>query len=607
MRSHHIRTNQACNQRCGPWHDHGNGEEDPLPSVDEVGAAIDAAGAAGAGEIVLAGGEPGLRADLSVLVARAAASGAHVVLETNATMINGPRARKLAAAGLAVARVRLPAWGTAADALTGDPGGFAATRLGAQALAGAGIALEIVTPVVERNLHLVPLLPAALKGTGWPVEALLLAPSLASSEKAPLDALTSAVAAVAARAREVGLAVRLLPGSWVRPCMFSAPEAVAHLFAMTRGGAEDPGHAHVEACGSCLARESCPGLPVAGLARWPDLPSRIRPVVEDRLRRRLTTVSSAAEQIARELVAHFVTRRSDGRVVPARIVRINFHCNQACHFCFVSTHLPSATEAAVTAAIVEGARRGEIIVLSGGEPTLNPRLVEYVQLAKREGAFAVEIQTNALHLATPGRARRLAEAGVDEALVSLHGSRAEISDAITHAPGTWAKTVAGLDELVRTPIDVRVNFVFCRDNLHDFPALVELVGSRWPRASVVVSFVAANSDLVPRTAALIPRYSDVMPSFFEGARWGRAHGVKVIGFDSECGIPLCLIPPEDHSTYAALPELPAGSGGEEFVKTEACQRCALASRCYGLRRGYLDLYGAEELRPFAATPHLAAP
>ena len=43
--------------------------------------------------------------------------------------------------------------------------------------------------------------------------------------------------------------------------------------------------------------------------------------------------------------------------------------------------------------------------------------------------------------------------------------------------------------------------------------------------------------------------------------------------------------------YAADPSF-AG----EFVRGAACQGCVYASRCYGLRRGYMDLYGDGELR-----------
>ena len=40
-----------------------------------------------------------------------------------------------------------------------------------------------------------------------------------------------------------------------------------------------------------------------------------------------------------------------------------------------------------------------------------------------------------------------------------------------------------------------------------------------------------------------------------------------------------------------------GRGGGEFVKPAPCAGCVLESRCFGLRRGYAQMYGWDELRP----------
>src|SRR5690606_11626720 len=107
--------------------------------------------------------------------------------------------------------------------------------------------------------------------------------------------------------------------------------------------------------------------------------------------------------------------------------------------------------------------------------------------------------------------RALVEAGVEQAMISLHGSTAALSDAITCAPGTFAQTVRGIDQLAGMPVRLRLNFVFCQANHRDFPHFVELVATRWPRAAIVFSFVGSHTDVVPRSAALIPRFSDVLP------------------------------------------------------------------------------------------------
>jgi hypothetical protein len=268
----------------------------------------------------------------------------------------------------------------------------------------------------------------------------------------------------------------------------------------------------------------------------------------------------------------------------------------------VSTHLPPPDERAVEEAIARVAQKGGRLTLSGGEPTLNPRLTEWVRLGKKLGAREIELQTNAVRIDAE-LARALAGAGVAVALVSLHAAEAAVSDAITEAPGTFEKTLRGIDELCAAGIEVRLNFVFCEANKRQFVSLVELAARRWPvaspsgagtnRLSIVVSFVGPSTELVPRDRALIPRYAEVLPELAAGTRRARELGVTLHGFESMCGVPLCLVP-DDLAAYFQLAEVADEPG--EFMKTEVCHACALESRCWGLRKGYAELYGTGELR-----------
>jgi MoaA/NifB/PqqE/SkfB family radical SAM enzyme len=596
MRVQRVITNETCNQNCWFCNARRPAEDPDFVPTAAVRRRIDEALSGETREIVLTGGEPTLRSDLAGLVRRAAAGGTRVVLETNGALIDEARARGLAAAGLATARVQLAAWGEAADAITRDPGGFAAALRGIRALAAAGVRVEVTAPVVRRNLPLLAALPREISASGLPVAALtLVVPTTAPDpeECAALGDAAQAIVAVADEARRVGLALRLDPATFVPPCVFEKPERVAHLYALNRGNASRPDFDHPAACASCLVNDRCPGFPLATLSAG-DLPP-LHPVEEHRLRRRLTVVSSVEEQVAREFVGRDELRNSAYGQVPEYTVRVNFHCNQSCEFCFVSTHLPPPAEAAVRQAIETAGRERAVLVLSGGEPTLNAHLVDYVQLGKRRGVRAVELQTNAIRLADRKLTRALAAAGVDQAMVSLHGSTAEISDGITGAPGTFAATVRGIDELAQTSVRVRLNFVFCQANRADFPRFVDLVAERWPRAAIVFSFVGSHTDVVPRTSALIPRFTEVMPPLLAGIAKARAAGLEICGFDSMCGLPLCLVPEIERDGFSTIAVAPDGGGGE-FVKSEVCARCAEGHRCYGVRRGYADLYGTSELR-----------
>ena len=134
---------------------------------------------------------------------------------------------------------------------------------------------------------------------------------------------------------------------------------------------------------------------------------------------------------------------------------------------------------------------------------------------------------------------------------------------------------------------VRLNFVFCQANRDDFPRFVELVARALAAAAgIVFSFVGSHTDVVPRTAALIPRFTEVMPSLLAGLARARAAGLDVCGFDSMCGLPLCLVP-EASATPSRHRALPPDAGDGEFVKADVCAQ---------LRRGLPLLRRAPRLR-----------
>lgn len=597
MRALRVVTNETCGMRCTFCDSRRDHERSSVATGTALRDRVLDAVHAKPEAIVFTGGEPTRRQDLTTLVAFAnARTSATLVLETNAVEFTDALPHRLADAGLDVIRIHFPGFGAALEETFGRPDLEDRMTRGLQACLDSPLRVELATAVVASNVASVASIPQALRDRDLEPDMLWARIPWASPNSLGLAPMTQAAAAVeriADAARRTGLAVGLLPDGFLPPCAFPRPHRVAHMFALNRGGASRRGYAQRDACRECSLRDRCPGPPIE--LEVEGVPA---PLTDDRLRRRLTVISTPQAQIERELVTHEQSRRPDGTVLPSATIRINFRCNQHCSFCFVSTHLPDPELEAVEAAIdAIGAQRG-VVALSGGEPTLNPRLVSYIRRAKAAGVTEVELQTNATRLGNPTRVAELAAADLDVAFVSLHGASAEVSDQVTESPGTFAQTLAGLDSLAASSISLRINFVLCQLNYREFPQFVTLVATRWPAASITISFVGASTDLVPKTAALIPRYDDLMPQLAEGLRRAAEAKVSTDGFASMCGIPLCLVPGDAHTAgFETLAILPAGAGDGEFLKPDECTRCVLEPRCFGIRRGYADLYGTSELKP----------
>lgn len=216
MRSSLVVTHLRCNQACTycTW----RRASDDLPAIQRaaVERRVDAAVAEGAGEIVFTGGEPTLRGDLERLVAHARGRGAAVTLATNATLLDRRRVRSLRAAGLALARVNLAAWGDALDAVTRDPGGFARARAGLDALAAEGVPIELEAAVVRSTAPGLAALPAQARASlGEALRSLSLVVPVESP--APGELLTCDAAATVGAVRDAcvraGVRLELAPGA----------------------------------------------------------------------------------------------------------------------------------------------------------------------------------------------------------------------------------------------------------------------------------------------------------------------------------------------------------------------------------------------------------
>ena len=602
MRAERVYTHHSCNQNCTYCVWRRPSDDPAYISGAAVRGRIDAALAHGAEEITFSGGEPTMRRDLTALVAYARTRGArHVSLETNATLIDAPRAVALRDAGLGTARVNLTAWGDALDAITRDPGGAQRTTAGLRALQAAGIPIELHAVLIRSTLAHLPAVPAALHaalGNLDGIRALFVHTPVEAPQPAELVSYVDAAQAITAldrAARSVALLVRVAPDTGPPPCAFPHLSALTLYFSLTPGSQRRPEHRHFPVCEQCQVAGSCSGLPQQYLKRYP--PPPMQPITDDTVRRRLSLIASVQEQVERELLSvnHAIVSHT-GLQETEHLIRVNFHCNQACRFCFVSTHLPPPSDERIRQQIIQSGDAGVHIVLTGGEPTLSPNLLDYVRLARAHSRKPVRLQTNAMRLADEELTLALVDAGLHAVMVSLHGHTADTVDAVTGTPGGFIKTVAGLDTLRRvTKLSIILNFVVCQRNHHELPHFVPWALERWPGVQISIAFVAPSSDVVPKEKSLIPQYKDVLPDLAAAVREGDRLGVTLLGFEAMCGVPVCLMPPELKSKFKAF-EIAQGFDAGEFVRGAACQGCVYASRCYGLRRGYMDLYGDGELR-----------
>ncbi len=297
------------------------------------------------------------------------------------------------------------------------------------------------------------------------------------------------------------------------------------------------------------------------------------------------------------------------RYVTAReaIVRLGFRCNQRCDFCWQARDWPEPPEELYRAWVDElGARGVRVLHLTGGEPTLHPELPALVRRAKEAHGMEVWLQTNAVRLAKRPYLDALVAAGLDGIFASHHAHVAEVSDAMTSAPGTHAYTERGIAAALDAGVRVVINTLVERRNVALLAAharhLVDVFDTRPGNRLRLVSYSHPGSYLREEDyrARLVP-LDELRPHLVEAVRTLRARGVEVEA-SGACGFPSCAFHGAPDVAMFTDPELQTPETAPDRTYVDACARCSAQPRCVGLRRLYVKHLGARGVVPFESAP-----
>ena len=158
-------------------------------------------------------------------------------------------------------------------------------------------------------------------------------------------------------------------------------------------------------------------------------------------------------------------------------VRLSFDCNNHCTFCLDSNAHDGTMrdDREVRVQIVEGRKKGAArLILSGGEPTMNPLFLEYVKLGKKAGYKKVQTVTNGRMFAYPEFLDKAIEYGLNEITFSLHGHTAKLHDALVGTPGAFVEEVRGLKAALATGrVIVNVDVVINKQNVRVLPEMLD--------------------------------------------------------------------------------------------------------------------------------------
>jgi MoaA/NifB/PqqE/SkfB family radical SAM enzyme len=199
------------------------------------------------------------------------------------------------------------------------------------------------------------------------------------------------------------------------------------------------------------------------------------------------------------------------RAAQKLIMNITYKCANRCVFCATGDRVSAALGWEKIDEILRQHRdQGtDQLDIDGGEPTLHPRLTDAIGLARELGYRSINVTSNGRLLRDRGLTERLLGSGITHLLISLHGATAEVHDAATDAPGSFAETLAGIDHVMAlrpAHVETGMNVTIVRANVDHLMALTAL--------AVAKGFSKINFQF---TTPFGRAYEDVVPPLDEAA------------------------------------------------------------------------------------------
>ncbi len=183
--------------------------------------------------------------------------------------------------------------------------------------------------------------------------------------------------------------------------------------------------------------------------------------------------------------------------VPFQVaLELTYRCNLRCVHCYVDLVERDELSVAEWKGVLDQLKASGTLYLlfTGGEMMVRDDSLDIMTYARSSGFF-VGLLTNCTRI-TPVVARAIADLRPFTAGTSLYGATAATHEAVTRIPGSFRKTLEGIELLVAAGVVPTVQVLTMKDNLGELPQIVELVKSlgAWVKVKTGMSPAKSGAD-----------------------------------------------------------------------------------------------------------------
>jgi MoaA/NifB/PqqE/SkfB family radical SAM enzyme len=319
-----------------------------------------------------------------------------------------------------------------------------------------------------------------------------------------------------------------------------------------------------------------------------------------------------------------------------------FGCNLKCAFCYYIERL-SGEQIPIECLkkeLVLARKYGALDVdFTGGEATIRRDLPELISFAKNLGFRDICIITNGLMMANRSYCDELVKCGLNDVLFSIHGLN-ETHDQLTRVPGSFQRITKAVENIKNLGIKFRTNTTVVKHNFKQLPETGAFFLKLKPESTNFIMFNPWYSSGSQKEEVTC-RYSEAVP-FLKKAIDGLAPEIKKVtvryipycfmeGYEQHiCNFPhrkydtdewshstrLRLdskffwgsilyrmvryrVPPKRFSDIDDLVDHIVVTQVQRslHVKAEDCTKCKHYRICDGVKKGYAQLFGLNEINP----------
>ena len=275
------------------------------------------------------------------------------------------------------------------------------------------------------------------------------------------------------------------------------------------------------------------------------------------------------------------------------ILRLMSRCNNRCIFCMVDEEIHTSNDVpfADAAAAIERQPPSAKIEFFGGEPTIYPRFLDLVALARGRGN-PCSLATHGRTLASERFTAKLAALGTDHIYIrtSLYGHDAELHDSYTLISGSYAQTIKGIEHVVTAGFRSQVNVVIMARNVAHLDALTRLVhrlGVPRIKFSNLVNVAFCEHEAVP--------LDEVRPRLTRAVALAESLGLRVTVEKT----PVCVA---GGRLDLMSTERLIGAWARTHDDEGACGQCLVRRWCDGVDPEYVPRFGFTGLEAIRRVP-----